>query len=108
MMHPDFMKRFDLTGRCALVTGGARGIGLEIARTLDWAGASVTLASRDLDAARQAAAGIGSNVRAFYCDVSDPQSVRDLATAIGGCPDILVNSAGVAHEGRDTSDDDWR
>ncbi|MER9249969.1 SDR family NAD(P)-dependent oxidoreductase, partial [Mesorhizobium sp. M0590] len=107
-MHPDFTRRFNLTGRSALVTGGARGIGLEIARTLDWAGASVMLVDLDLDAARQAAAGIGSNVRACYCDVSDPRSVRDLAIAIGGCPDILVNSAGVAHEGRDTSDDDWR
>ncbi|MDX8514660.1 SDR family oxidoreductase [Mesorhizobium sp. VK23E] len=106
-MHPDLMKLFDLTGRCALVTGGTRGVGLEIARTLDMAGASVTLASRDLAATRQAAAEIGPNVRVFHRDVSDPQSLRDLAAAIGRCPDILVNNAGVAREGMETTDDDW-
>ncbi|TIN17366.1 MAG: SDR family oxidoreductase [Mesorhizobium sp.] len=107
-MHPDFTNRFDLTGRSALVTGGARGIGLEIARMLNMAGASVILADLDLDATRKAAADIGPHVGAFQCDVSDPQAVRDLATAIGRCPDILVNNAGVSRGGRETSDDDWR
>ncbi|MDX8463257.1 SDR family NAD(P)-dependent oxidoreductase [Mesorhizobium humile] len=108
MMHPDLMKRFDLTGRSALVTGGAQGIGLEIARTLRMAGASLTLADLDLDTARKAAAGVGPDVDAFHCDVADPQSVRDLAASIGPCPDILVNNAGVPGKTRDTSDDDWR
>lgn len=109
-MHPDLTKRFDLTGRSVLVTGGARGIGLEIARTLRMAGATVMLADLDFDATRKAAAGVGSDVGAFRCDVTDAQSVRDLAAAIGPCPDILVNNAGVARVAptRDTSDDDWR
>ncbi|MCF6102113.1 MULTISPECIES: SDR family NAD(P)-dependent oxidoreductase [Mesorhizobium] len=104
------MKRFDLAGRSALVTGGARGIGLEIARTLRMAGASLMLADLDLDATRKAAAGVGAEVRAFRCDVADPRSVRDLAAAIGPCPDILVNNAGVGCDlpTKDISDDDWR
>ncbi|MCA1494911.1 SDR family oxidoreductase [Ensifer sp. NBAIM29] len=104
------MKRFDLTCRSALVTGGARGIGLEIAHTLRLAGASLMLADLDLDATRKAAADVGPDVRAFRCDVSDPQSVRDLAAALGPCPDILVNNAGVGRAAptRHTSDDDWR
>ncbi|MER9319032.1 SDR family oxidoreductase [Mesorhizobium sp. M0659] len=110
MMHPDLMKRFDLTGRSALVTGGAQGIGLEVARTLRMAGASAILADLDLTATRKAAAAVGPDVGAFRCDVSDPQSVRDLAAAIGPCPDILVNNAGVGRRAptKDTSDDDWR
>lgn len=109
-MHSDLAKRFDLSGRTALVTGGARGIGLEIARTLRMAGAAVILADLDLAAAKKAAAGIGPDVKAFACDVTDPQSVRDLARAVGACPDILVNNAGVARVAptKDTSDDDWR
>lgn len=108
MMHPDLMKRFDLTGRSALVTGGAQGIGLEIARTLSMAGASLMLADLDLNATRKVAADVGPDVGAFRCDVSDPQSVRELAAAIGPCPDILVNNAGVVGKTRDTSDEDWR
>ncbi|WP_292191664.1 SDR family oxidoreductase [Mesorhizobium sp.] len=110
MMHPDLMKRFDLSGRSALVTGGAQGIGLEIVRTLRMAGASLMLADLDLDVTRKAAADVGPDVGAFRCDVTDPQSVRDLAAAVGPCPDILVNNAGVGREGLtgDTSDDDWR
>ncbi|MGX5851841.1 SDR family NAD(P)-dependent oxidoreductase [Mesorhizobium sp. PL10] len=108
MMHRDLIKRFDLTGRSALVTGGARGIGLEIARTLSMAGAEVSLGDRDLDATMKAAADIGPQVKSFRCDVGDPQAVRDLAEAIGPCPDVLVNNAGLGREGEDTSDEDWR
>ncbi|MGX5851310.1 SDR family NAD(P)-dependent oxidoreductase [Mesorhizobium sp. PL10] len=108
MMHPELIKRYDLTGRSALVTGGARGIGLEIARALNMAGASVVLVGRDLESTKNAAADVAADVKACHCDVSDPRSVRDLASRIGFCPDILVNNAGVAQEGKDTSDDDWK
>ncbi|MER9032796.1 SDR family NAD(P)-dependent oxidoreductase [Mesorhizobium sp. M0674] len=109
-MHPDLIKRFDLTGKSALITGGARGIGLEIARTLRMAGASIVLVDRDLDTVTNAAAGVGADIRAFSCDVSNAQSVRDLAAAVGCCPDILVNNAGVGSDAptRDTSDEAWR
>src|SRR3954465_12866653 len=51
----DVLAGIDLTGRRAIVTGGASGIGLETARALAGAGAEVTLAVRDLAAGRQAA-----------------------------------------------------
>ncbi|MDA9448350.1 hypothetical protein XI01_16805 [Bradyrhizobium sp. CCBAU 21360] len=108
-MHPNILNRFDLAGRTAIITGGARGIGLEIGRTLSMAGASIILADLDLETVKKAAVGVGPDVKAFQCDVTDPQSVRDLAAAIGACPDILVNNAGVVRVAptKDTSDDDW-
>ncbi|MGX5851309.1 SDR family NAD(P)-dependent oxidoreductase [Mesorhizobium sp. PL10] len=108
MMNPKFMQRYDLTGRTALITGGARGIGLEIGRTLHLAGAAVILADLNVEAARVAAASIGANVIAHQCDVSSPKSVDDLAEAIDCCPDILVNNAGVVREGTTTSTEDWQ
>jgi 2-dehydro-3-deoxy-D-gluconate 5-dehydrogenase len=91
----------DLSGRTAIVTGGAMGIGLGIVRRLHEAGASVVVA--DLDVAAEGAveallaqrAGSALTVR---CDVSDSESVegmlRAAVEAFGGV-DILVNNAGI-------------
>ena len=102
-------ERFNLTGQHALVTGAGRGIGLEIARTLKGAGATVTIGEYAEDAGRAAAEELGGNF--VQVDVRDPESAeRMVEQAEGYAPlDILVNNAGIAKnvEAEHTSDDDW-
>ncbi|BEP70406.1 MULTISPECIES: SDR family NAD(P)-dependent oxidoreductase [unclassified Variovorax] len=89
-----------LTGRHALVTGAARGIGAEIARTLAAQGAVLTLLGRDAQALQRVAetlAGSGHGVVA--ADVADPQAVQSAfaqARAERGAVTVLVNNAGAA------------
>lgn len=90
-----------LAGRHALVTGGARGIGLACAQALLQRGATLTLLGRDgaaLDAA-VAALGVHGTVRAVAADIADEASVRkafEHVTQQAGAVDILVNNAGQA------------
>jgi NAD(P)-dependent dehydrogenase (short-subunit alcohol dehydrogenase family) len=93
---------FDLTGRVALVTGGARGIGAAIASGLAQHGADVAVADWNLDGARQTAAALeadaGRRAAAFACDVSNEADVEQLVSAVlaqFGQIDILVNNAGI-------------
>ncbi len=100
---------FSLSGKHALVTGAGRGIGLEIARTLRGAGATVTVADFLEDIGRTAAGELGG---AFVqVDVRDPSSAEQMMVqAEGVAPvDILVNNAGIAVNvaAEDASDDDW-
>jgi NAD(P)-dependent dehydrogenase (short-subunit alcohol dehydrogenase family) len=94
------MKSNSLTGRHALVTGAARGIGAEIARTLAAEGATLTLLGRDRDALQHVAdslAGRGHGVAA--ADVADPEAVHAAfaqARAARGPVTVLVNNAGAA------------
>ena len=84
------------SGRHALVTGGARGIGAAIARRLGEAGARVTIAGRD-EAALKAAVEKGVADRFAVMDITDETSVTlglADAEAAGGDIDILVNNAG--------------
>lgn len=89
---------FGLTGKVALVTGGASGIGAAIADTYAVKGARVAVLDIDGEAARKKAAELGEGHAGFACDVSDPDAVR---AAVGevleafGRIDILVNSAGI-------------
>jgi 2-deoxy-D-gluconate 3-dehydrogenase len=91
-----------LDGRVAIVTGGARGIGLETAKTLAGAGARVVLADLDKDVAEGAAAEIRAHSRhatAIVADVADEASVNAMVRATlerEGRLDILVNNAGIA------------
>lgn len=96
------MGLFDLTGRTALVTGGASGLGKAIAHTLAGQGAGVVLADVDaghLEAAAAEFAANGRTVDTLVVDVTDrgavTATVDELAGRIGRI-DVLVNSAGIA------------
>ncbi|HYO37361.1 MAG TPA: SDR family NAD(P)-dependent oxidoreductase [Geodermatophilus sp.] len=90
----------DLTGRRAVVTGGASGIGVETARALASAGAEVTLAVRDVAAGRRTAAdlaaGTGNDrIAVAPLDLADRASVRAFTAAWEGPLHLLVANAGV-------------
>jgi NAD(P)-dependent dehydrogenase (short-subunit alcohol dehydrogenase family) len=100
-----------LSGKTAIITGGASGIGLAIATAFARQGAAVCVVDRNEAGARAAAERIGGSTSAFGCDVSDAESVREAFAAIfaRGRVDILVNNAGVAHVGtvESTSEEDF-
>jgi NAD(P)-dependent dehydrogenase (short-subunit alcohol dehydrogenase family) len=85
----------------SVVTGGNRGIGLEVCRQLAALGHRVVLGSRRLEAGEEAAAGIEGDVAAVQLDVSDPASVKTAAewTAerFGGA-DVVVNNAALLYD----------
>jgi NAD(P)-dependent dehydrogenase (short-subunit alcohol dehydrogenase family) len=93
---------FDLTGRVALVTGGTRGLGRSILRTLAKAGADVVVSSRKQDACEEAAAEVRNfGRRAFVhcCHIGHWDEIDGLVDAAYdnfGKVDILVNNAGLA------------
>ncbi len=86
-------------GRTVVVTGGNSGIGRHTAAELGRAGASVTIACRNLEAGEQAAAAMRSagadDVRAVRLDLADLGSVKEFADGWQGPLDVLVNNAGV-------------
>jgi len=93
-------KAFDLTGKSALITGGSRGLGLQIAEALGEQGASIILSSRkapDLEQAQKHLAGLGIKADWIAADNSREDDVKRLAdeaiTKLGKV-DILVNNAG--------------
>ena len=85
----------DLSGKRAIVTGGASGIGIETARALAGAGAHVTLAVRDTAAGSRVAGEIGGKVDVAPLDLTAPTSITAFVAAWDGPLDILVNNAGV-------------
>ncbi len=84
----------DLTGRTAMVTGAASGIGAACAARLAAAGAGLVLVDRDGDGLAQVAAGLPAGARTVVCDLSDLDAVARIDTA---GVDVLVNNAGLQH-----------
>ncbi len=106
---------FDLTDRVAVVTGGGRGIGREIVRTLARAGAHVAIADIDPVTAQEAAdevAALGRRGLGIQTDVADRQSVAAMVDAVVAefsRIDILVNDAGICinRSVQEATPEDW-
>jgi len=100
-----YLKKFDLSGRVAVVTGGGRGIGLACTQALAEAGAAVVIADIDADVAAHGQAALGKagyEVAVTALDVTDPDQVNKVAEDLHdqfGAVDILVNNAGIARSG---------
>lgn len=92
---------FDLTGKCALVTGASGGIGSDIARALHKQGATVALSGTRKDALDALAAELGGRTYVLPCNLSDAAAVDALpkqAEEAMGSLDILVNNAGLTRD----------
>jgi 3-oxoacyl-[acyl-carrier protein] reductase len=103
---------FDLTGKCALVTGATGGLGGAIARALHAHGATVAISGTRQEALDGLKAEIGERVHAIRCDLADSAAVEALVpaadSAMGGL-DILINNAGVTKDNLfiRLKDEDW-
>ena len=99
-MSTPIQQLFDLSGQTALVTGGSRGLGLQIAEALGEAGAKIVLTSRKAADLEEAAAELqakGIDTRWTAADMADPAQVQRVAAEAMerlGRIDILVNNAG--------------
>jgi NAD(P)-dependent dehydrogenase (short-subunit alcohol dehydrogenase family) len=107
---------FDLTGRVALVTGGSRGLGLQIAEALGEFGARIALAARkpdELAAATAQLAAQGVTTKAFPSDLRthmEAQALADKVMDAYGRIDILINNAGTSWgaPAEDHTPEQWR
>jgi NAD(P)-dependent dehydrogenase (short-subunit alcohol dehydrogenase family) len=101
-MAKNVKELFDLTGKTAIITGGSRGIGKEMAEALAEAGANLMLCARRqewLDGTVSEFAQRGFSVSGRLCDVAKPdevQAVVDETVSKFGAVDILVNNAGIS------------
>ncbi|MEH6939249.1 SDR family oxidoreductase [Bacillus sp. JJ664] len=93
---------FDLTGKVAIVTGGGRGLGEQIAKGFAEAGANVVLCSRNENACKEVSEelkSIGVDSLAIRCDVTNPEDVQNVVNQTKekfGRIDILVNNSGAS------------
>ena len=101
MLNPEIAKLFDLSGKVAIVTGGAKGAGGGIAEVLSAAGASVAIADPDKEEAEKTVERLrrgSGQARAWDVDVSDESAVRRMVEEVADAfsrIDILVNNAGI-------------
>jgi 3-oxoacyl-[acyl-carrier protein] reductase len=101
-----------LSGKVALITGGARGIGRATAQAFAAEGARVIVADVDAEAAEATARALGGGAIGLAIDVADPASVKSVvATALSRTEriDVLVNNAGITRDASllKTSDEAW-
>ncbi len=92
---------FDLTGKCALITGASGGIGQAVATALHSLGAAVALSGTRREALEELSRRLGSGAYVTPCDLSDRTAVASLvgeAEAAMGQVDILVNNAGLTRD----------
>jgi NAD(P)-dependent dehydrogenase (short-subunit alcohol dehydrogenase family) len=90
-------KLLDLAGKTALVTGGSRGLGLQMAEALVEMGAKVAITARKKDELDGAVAHLGKNSSSHVCDIGKREAIAPMAEAVLrqlGKVDILVNNAG--------------
>jgi NAD(P)-dependent dehydrogenase (short-subunit alcohol dehydrogenase family) len=115
-MHTPVLDSFRLDGKVALITGGARGLGLTMATALAEAGANVALAGRNIGPCEEAAAAItsatGRRAESFAADVTSAADIERLVASVEaslGRIDILINNVGVNIRGSvdQLSEADW-
>jgi 3-oxoacyl-[acyl-carrier protein] reductase len=104
---------FDLTGKCALVTGASGGIGGAIAKALHEAGATVGLSGTRVEPLEALAGELGTRAHVLPCNLSDGEAVDALpkqAIEAMGALDILVNNAGITRDQifMRMSDEEWQ
>ena len=103
---------FDLTGKCALVTGATGGIGEAIARGLHASGATVAITGTREEKLKGFVEEIGERVHPFPCNLRDRQAIAKLAEdaeAAMGQVDIVVNNAGITRDNlyMRMTDEEW-
>jgi 3-oxoacyl-[acyl-carrier protein] reductase len=104
---------FDLSGKCALVTGASGGIGGAVSRVLHGQGAVVACSGTRLEALEALVAELGERAHAVPCDLADREATEALvgaAEAAMGQVDILVNNAGLTRDNISLrmTDEEWQ
>ena len=113
-MNESFSAKMDFSGRVALITGGASGIGFAMARQLAELGAKIAIADLNMEAASVAAEKLaGAEVMTIKVDVQDPEDVTNMVDAViarYGKLDVLMHSAGVGVEKSflETTVEEWK
>ncbi|WP_127520192.1 SDR family NAD(P)-dependent oxidoreductase [Mesorhizobium sp. Z1-4] len=108
------MNQYDLQDRVAIVTGGAQGIGLAVAKRLVASGAQVSLWDRDRSLVEATAADLGEQAHAVVLDQTDTAGVKAAADEVAerfGRIDVLVANAGIAGPNATVADypvDEWK